>query len=92
MHLYSIVDGYRCSHSDTVTGQAAWFDLKVAIEKCTDEVEETAPQLEVSRSDLQHSGLSEPLQFGKSFERKITGKPVDEIHEHVAHDELLKDD
>ena len=85
-------DGYRYSNSDPVTGQAAWFDLKVSIEKCMEEVEETAPQFEVSRNDLQHSGLSQPLQFGKSFARTVTGAPVGEIHEKVAHPENLKDE
>ncbi len=27
-------DGQRWSNADPVTGQAAWFDLKVRIEKC----------------------------------------------------------
>lgn len=39
-------DGYRYANADPVTGQAAWFDLTVHIEKCaTDEVHETSPQL-----------------------------------------------
>ena len=37
-------DGVRLSNSDPVTGQAAWFDLTVRIERCEPgEVEETAP-------------------------------------------------
>ena len=28
-------DGYRYANSDPVTGQAAWFDLRVRMEKCT---------------------------------------------------------
>ena len=58
----------------------------------TEEVEETAPQFEVSRNDLQHSGLNQPLQFGKSFARTVTGEPVGEIHEKVAHPENLEDE
>src|SRR5690606_32439338 len=27
-------DGHRYSNSDPVTGQAAWFDLRVRVEKC----------------------------------------------------------
>ncbi len=39
-------DGQRYSNSDPVTGQAAWFDLKVRIEKCSpSEAAETVPQL-----------------------------------------------
>ncbi len=37
-------DGYRYSNSDPVTGQAAWFDLRVRIEKCRPgETGETEP-------------------------------------------------
>jgi sulfite dehydrogenase (quinone) subunit SoeA len=37
--------GYRYSNSDPVTGQAAWYDLKVRIEKCAaDEVHEISPK------------------------------------------------
>ena len=37
-------DGARLSNSDPVTGQAAWFDLTVRIERCAPgEVEQTAP-------------------------------------------------
>jgi sulfite dehydrogenase (quinone) subunit SoeA len=37
--------GYRFSNSDPVTGQAAWYDLKVRVEKCTDQGELSEPQL-----------------------------------------------
>ena len=38
-------DGQRWSNSDPITGQAAWFDLKVKIEKTeVDEPHETYPQ------------------------------------------------
>ena len=37
--------GYRYSNSDPVTGQAAWYDLKVRIEKCTgEEAREISPK------------------------------------------------
>jgi len=37
-------DGYRYSNSDPITGQAAWYDLRVRVEKCAEgEVEQTAP-------------------------------------------------
>ena len=39
--------GYRFSNSDPVTGQAAWYDLRVAIEKAAaDEQGETSPRFE----------------------------------------------
>ena len=37
--------GYRFSNSDPITGQAAWYDLRVSIEKAApDEAGETLPQ------------------------------------------------
>jgi sulfite dehydrogenase (quinone) subunit SoeA len=38
--------GYRYSNSDPITGQAAWYDLKVRIEKCVDQSEQSAPQFD----------------------------------------------
>ncbi len=39
--------GYRFSNSDPITGQAAWYDLRVAIEKCAEgEAEESEPRFE----------------------------------------------
>jgi sulfite dehydrogenase (quinone) subunit SoeA len=38
--------GYRYSNSDPVTGQAAWFDLKVRITKSVDQSEQSAPQFD----------------------------------------------
>ena len=38
-------DGYRYSNSDPVTGQAAWFDLRVKLEKASpDQVGISQPQ------------------------------------------------
>ena len=38
---------YRFSNSDPITGQAAWYDLRVAIEKCAEgEAEESEPRFE----------------------------------------------
>ena len=36
--------GYRYSNSDPITGQAAWYDLKVRVEKSADQQNETRPQ------------------------------------------------
>ncbi|MCB1512624.1 MAG: hypothetical protein KDJ36_17145, partial [Hyphomicrobiaceae bacterium] len=39
--------GYRFSNSDPVTGQAAWYDLRVRIEKASAaEAEQSWPQFE----------------------------------------------
>jgi anaerobic selenocysteine-containing dehydrogenase len=36
--------GYRYSNSDPVTGQAAWYDLRVRVEKAADQSEVSEPQ------------------------------------------------
>jgi sulfite dehydrogenase (quinone) subunit SoeA len=38
--------GYRFSNSDPITGQAAWYDLRVNIEKAGDDARDTAPRFE----------------------------------------------
>lgn len=85
-------DGYRYSNSDPITGQAAWFDLKVSIEKCRgEELAETLPQFPIARNDLLFSGKNKPLQFGKVFPRTITGGPAAEISERLgqaSHEDL----
>ncbi|MGR8948156.1 MAG: molybdopterin oxidoreductase family protein [Gammaproteobacteria bacterium] len=79
-------DGYRYSNADPVTGQAAWFDLKVSIEKCAHPTQQqSAPQFNAAQVDLRFAGRGEPLQFGKSFDRKLTGEPTSDIHERVPH-------
>ena len=39
--------GYRFSNSDPITGQAAWYDLKVRVEKTSDQSAISAPQFPV---------------------------------------------
>ena len=36
--------GYRYSNSDPVTGQAAWYDLRVRVEKATEQDDVSQPQ------------------------------------------------
>ena len=49
--------GYRFSNSDPITGQAAWYDLRVAIVKCgAAEIHETQPRFE--RVDMHTSKRS----------------------------------
>jgi len=43
-HLPRLTEGRRLSNSDPITGQAAWFDLRVRIEKCGPGDETTQPQ------------------------------------------------
>ena len=51
-HLISerLPNGSSLSNSDPVTGQAAWFDLRVGVEKCEPGDEMTEPQFEVLAS------------------------------------------
>ncbi|MBL8565672.1 MAG: molybdopterin oxidoreductase family protein [Hyphomicrobiaceae bacterium] len=59
--------GYRFSNSDPVTGQAAWYDLRVAIEPARpDEAHETSPRFERL---VNPSGrvLPDVSMFGASF-------------------------
>ena len=56
-------DGLRWSNSDPITGQAAWFDLRVKIEKC-----ETKP----AESQPAHPPIKSPVGKGpKTVARKI---------------------
>ncbi len=60
--------GYRFSNSDPITGQAAWFDLRVAIEKA-DGAGETAPRFEpLGREAVAPS--PQKLAFGAEFRRE----------------------
>ena len=59
--------GYRYSNSDPVTGQAAWYDLRVKIEKApAGEAHETWPRFEPLKSP---PGVSAPstLSYGREF-------------------------
>ena len=53
-------DGYRWSNSDPITGQAAWYDLRVNIEKAPpgDEVSEPAmpaqPRMRPAKEELRY--------------------------------------
>lgn len=62
---------YRYSNSDPVTGQAAWFDLRVRIEKA--DVDERAPVISPFDVLKPPPGMPTPvttLQYGKRFRRK----------------------
>lgn len=63
--------GYRHSNSDPVTGQAAWFDLRVRIEKAApEEAGETWP---IFPAQARPPGLEPPadnLRYGAEFREK----------------------
>ncbi len=61
--------GYRYSNSDPVTGQAAWYDLKVRIEKAADqETSSTWPRYEPLGNPSARAAPHE-LAFGAEFKR-----------------------
>jgi anaerobic selenocysteine-containing dehydrogenase len=79
-HLISdLLPQGETSNSDPVTGQAAWYDLKVAIEPCTTNSQESWPQFDRLRSpagcskgdDLAYSS-GENINLTRSFFDSLT--------------------
>ena len=73
------------SNSDPITGQAAWYDLRVRIEKCNDPNQtgmlpefDPLPQYK-ARSEIDLS------TFGKHLKGKIDTKPPTTAHEWISH-------
>ena len=63
-------DGYRYSNSDPVTGQAAWFDLRVRIEKALpDEAAESFPQFEATAKPPGMKRAPDLLRYGEGFRK-----------------------
>jgi anaerobic selenocysteine-containing dehydrogenase len=66
--------GYRYSNSDPVTGQAAWYDLRVRIEKAeAAEAGESAPRFEPLSRPGTMAAAPDILQFGKEFRARRPG-------------------
>jgi anaerobic selenocysteine-containing dehydrogenase len=61
-------DGHRYSNSDPVTGQAAWYDLKVRLEKCAPaDAGETAPQFPAMKPIPGAPKRPKILRYGAGF-------------------------
>ena len=61
-------DGYRYSNSDPVTGQAAWYDLRVRLEKCSaDEAQETEPRLDAVEERPASANRPAILRYGANL-------------------------
>ncbi|MEC9368480.1 MAG: molybdopterin oxidoreductase family protein [Pseudomonadota bacterium] len=60
--------GYRYSNSDPVTGQAAWYDLRVRIEKAEADPARTEPFYEPIDTPWKRD-LPDTLRFGEQFRR-----------------------
>ena len=66
--------GHEYSNSDPVTGQAAWYDLRVKIEKCSpDEFGETSPIYAATKGPVSDKDIS---QYGKDIQGAPTGGRV----------------
>ena len=66
--------GDRYSNSDPVTGQAAWFDLRVKVEKCSsDEIGKTEPQYPAQASMPNAPERPDVLRYGA----ELKGTPVE---------------
>jgi anaerobic selenocysteine-containing dehydrogenase len=66
-------DGYRYANADPVTGQAAWYDLRVRLVKCAaEECGETAPSFPALKPPLKRP--LDLLQYGRKF-RKARERP-----------------
>ena len=62
--------GYRYSNSDPVTGQAAWYDLRVRIEKAgADEPHKSFPRFEPTANTASFP-TPDVSSFGKEFKKK----------------------
>jgi hypothetical protein len=63
-------DGYRYSCSDPVTGQAAWFDLRVRMEKAAPaETAEAEPQFDTIAAQPRADTRPAVLRYGARFRR-----------------------
>jgi sulfite dehydrogenase (quinone) subunit SoeA len=62
--------GYRFSNSDPITGQAAWYDLRVNIEKAADSAHETVPRFERIVQPVARQILSSWRNFSTPPERQ----------------------
>ena len=74
-------DGLRWSNSDPITGQAAWFDLKVNIKKAADDEDQVVyPEFPPQKSP---PGLDRPdqvLRYGLNMTKARKAKPKKATH------------
>ncbi|MBL4622161.1 MAG: molybdopterin oxidoreductase family protein [Immundisolibacteraceae bacterium] len=70
--------GHRYSNSDPVTGQAAWYDLRVKITKAgPHEAQESYPQFDDLEPPQQLPKRPSILRYGEIFRRKRSSKTDD---------------
>lgn len=63
-------DGYRYANSDPVTGQAAWYDLRVKIKKADPAEDEVSyPQFHATEKPAGLRAAPKKLDYGKAFRK-----------------------
>jgi len=66
-------DGHRYANADPITGQAAWYDLRVRLEKCTSaEASETDPRF-AALPPIPERTATPVLRYGADFDRAPAG-------------------
>jgi len=69
-------DGYRYSNSDPLTGQAAWFDLRVRVDKAdAAEQGELAPRFEATARPPNMISPAKVLRYGEDFRKSREKEP-----------------
>ncbi|WP_457302052.1 hypothetical protein, partial [Phyllobacterium sp. P5_D12] len=63
-------DGMRWSNSDPITGQAAWYDLRVRIEKAEAGVEISEPYFAAIKPPGSQSQPIDELRYGQEWSPK----------------------
>ena len=77
-------DGYRYANADPVTGQAAWYDLRVRLEKCaTADAGETAPRF-AALPPMPGRTAPPVLRYGADFDRRPAATNSDDHLEWVG--------
>ena len=68
--------GMRYANADPVTGQAAWYDLRVTIRKCTPaELAAVNPQHDVLPAPVGQKKSPDILRYGKALKGQPSGRP-----------------
>ncbi len=69
-------DGYRYSNSDPLTGQAAWFDLRVKVEKAEVAQALVEPRFEPTARPPRLAPAPAILRYGEAFRKAREKEPV----------------
>ncbi len=78
-------DGYRYVNADPVTGQAAWFDLRVRIEKCKpQEITVHEPRFSALPQRLNGTVKPDVLKFGNNLTGETNGVALDNHTEYIG--------